>query len=398
VGEVTGASRLVAGSMVDCDPAESGCLLRYAYAPSLLPPPAAGVDSMWRYRDLLPVAGGPVRFPLPVGGSPLIAAPRLGTRLGLGDLWLKDETRGTSASNKDRATALVIESGLRHGADTVTVASTGNAAVATALGAAAAGLRATIFVPASVRPTRLALMLAAGARVLLVEAGYDTAFRLSREAAARFGWLDRNTGVNPLTIEAKKSVAFEVWEQLDRRAPDVVAAPVGDGPTLCGVAKGFRELVACGAIERPPRLLGVQAAGCQPLVRAWEGASPRPGERDPAGTIADGIAVSAPSSGDLVLYEVRHSDGAMVAVPDAALLEAIGALAATTGVLAEPAGAAAVAGLAAAFQRDLVSADALTVALVTGRELQAPASRAAPGRSWTIRGEIAEVEQALLGE
>ena len=361
VGTVTGSVR------------RAGCeWIEYDYRPALLPADPPGAFTMWRYRDLLPVADGPVRFPLPVGGTPLLPAPALRQALGMPHMWLKDETRSPTASNKDRATALVIEGGLRSGVRTITTASTGNAAVSTANGAAAAGLRAVIFVSSECRPEKLALMTRAGARVFQVPEGYAAAVDLSRAAAAAFGWLDRNTGVNPVTLEAKKTVAFEVWEQLGRALPDAVLVPVGDGPTLAALGKGFDELVRCGLTDRVPRLIGVQAAACQPLVRAWLGTDPEQAELDPAGTVADGIAVLRPATGDAVLEAVRGSGGGMVAVPDDALLRAVGTLAARAGVMAEPAGAAALAAVGPALDQGLLQPSDSVVLLVTGRGTGAP--------------------------
>jgi threonine synthase len=363
MGSVTGSART------------AGCeWLQYDYAPALVPDGAPDAFTMWRYRQLLPLAEGPVRYPLPIGGTPLLSVPALRAALGTPSLWVKDETRGPTASNKDRATALVIEDGLRHGQDTVTTASTGNAAIATAFGAAAAGLRAVIFVSADCQRDKLALMAQAGAWVFQAPGGYAAAADLSRAAAAEFGWMDRNTGVNPLTTEAKKTVALEVWEQLGRRMPDVMVAPVGDGPTLVALAKGFSELVSCGLAERTPRLVGVQARACQPLVRAWQGSVPGPGELDPGSTTADGIAVVRPAIGEAVLHAIRSTDGAMVAVGEAELGEAVGMLASTAGVGAEPAGAASVAGLRRALREGLVDPGETAVVLVTGREVKAAGS------------------------
>ncbi|MGY1642997.1 pyridoxal-phosphate dependent enzyme [Geodermatophilus sp. SYSU D00703] len=346
----------------------AGCeWLQYDYGPDLLPQDQPAAFTMWRYRDLLPVPSGPVRHPLPIGGTPLLSVPALRGALGTPDLWVKDETRNPTTSNKDRATALVIEDGLQRGVDTITTASTGNAAVSTAFGAAAAGLRAVIFVSLGCRPEKMALMTQAGAWVFQVPAGYAAATDLSRAAARTFGWLDRNTGANPVTLEAKKTVAFEVWEQLGRRVPDVVIAPVGDGPTLVALDKGFAELVRCGVVDRQPRLVGVQADHCQPLVRAWQGKPPAPSELDPAATAADGIAVLRPAIGDAVLDAVRRDDGAMVAVSEDALADAVGVLASRAGVGAEPAGAAALAGLWAALDQGLVDRAESVVLLVTGR-------------------------------
>jgi threonine synthase len=358
-----------------------GCeWLQYDYRPALMVTDQPCSFTMWRYRTLLPVTDGPVRYPLPIGGTPLLSAPALREALGTPRLWIKDETRSPSASNKDRATALVIENGLRRGVGTITTASTGNAAVSTAFGAAAAGIRAVIFVSSDCQPEKLALMTQAGAWVFQVPEGYAAAVDLSRAAARTFGWLDRNTGVNPVTIEAKKTVAFEVWEQLGRRMPDVMIAPVGDGPTLVALDKGFSELVRCGLATRQPRLIGVQAEHCQPLVRAWLGEAAEPAELDPAATVADGIAVVRPAIGDAVLDVMRRGGGGMVAVSDDALLRAVTTLAGRAGVGAEPAGAAVLAGLKAAIECDLVDRLETVVLLVTGREVKAGGASTDSGR------------------
>ncbi|MBP2183590.1 threonine synthase [Amycolatopsis magusensis] len=369
----------------------------YSYGPESLPEPGSGPWTMWRYRRLLPLGDGPIRYALPVGGTPLLGPAGLRARLGLPRLWLKDETWGPSASNKDRATALVIEAGLRAGAKTITTSSTGNAALATAIGAAAAALRAVIFVPIGCGAAKVELMRVFGADVVRVREGYRAAFDLSREAVARFGWLDRNTGVNPLTLEGKKTVAFEIWEQLGA-APEVVLVPVGDGPTLVGLAIGFRELAACGVIPAPPRLIGVQAAGCCPLVHAWSG---RGGPPPPVlGTIADGIDVPEPSIGERAVAEVRAGGGAFVAVTDDEMVTAMGELASFAGIGAEAAGAAATAGLRVALAQGLVDPAETAVALVTGRELSASEGIAPPGRLLTVNADAPGLwaELAALGE
>ncbi|MEJ8655021.1 pyridoxal-phosphate dependent enzyme [Streptomyces sp. MS1.AVA.4] len=373
----------------------SGCeWLQYDYRSALMTPDRPGSFSMWRYRKLLPVADGPVRYPLPIGGTPLLPAPALRKTLGTPRLWIKDETRNPTASNKDRATALVIEDGLRRGMDTITTASTGNAAVATAFGAAAAGMRAVIFVSADCRPEKLALMAQAGAWVFQVRDGYAAAVDLSRAAARSFGWLDRNTGANPLTIEAKKTVAFEVWEQLGRRLPDLMILPVGDGPTLVALDKGFTELVNCGLTTRKPRLIGIQAEHCQPLVRAWQDTPAKPADLDPTATVADGIAVLRPAIGEAALTVTRQSGGAMMAVTDTALLSAVSTLADTAGVNAEPAGAAALAGLNNAIAHGLADPSESVVLLVTGRETKASGEPAEQGRV-TLIDTLDQVEHAL---
>lgn len=367
--------------------------LHYDYGPSLLPPETPTNSGMWRYRDLLPLEDGKISYPLAIGDTPLVAPPRLRKLAGVPDLWLKDETRTPTGSNKDRATALILERAIRDGVRTVSCASTGNVAVSLAVGAAATGIEAVVFVPAEVNESKLRLMLLAGARVLKVEEGYEAAFDLSRRAARDFGWYDRNTGINPLTLEAKKTVALEIWEQLGRRVPDAIVLSVGDGPTLSAMVKGFRELMACGATDRLPRIVGVQAEGCQPLKRAWDTGEPvRPVRPE---TIADGIAVGAPVSAAMVLRDVQECGGAFVTVSDADILEAVRTLAAAGGVLAEPAGAAAFAALEPALKAGLVHPREQVVVHVTGTGLKTPQYLQPDQEASTIRASLEEVERAV---
>lgn len=366
----------------------------YDYARSLLPGPGTGAG-MWRYQALLPRPDEPTRYPLPVGGTPLRAPRALRQLLELPGLWLKDETTGPSASNKDRATALVIDEGLRTGVRVVSTASTGNAALSTAIGGAAAGLAVVIFVPDDCAPAKVDLMVARGAYVFRVREGYRAAFELSRRAAARFTWLDRCTGLNPLTVEAKKTTSFEVWEQLGQRAPEAVVLPVGDGVTLIGAAKGFRELVACGALQRVPRIIAVQAQNCAPLAARWHG-NPAPAHWP--GTVADGIEVPQPMLGDWTLDEVRDARGDFVTVSDAEILDAVDLLAGVAGIASEPAGAAAFAGLRRAVADGLLGARETVVAWVTGANLPAePAGAARPGAAVTISADLDAVAAALAG-
>ncbi|OLT14429.1 hypothetical protein BJF78_19485 [Pseudonocardia sp. CNS-139] len=246
--------------------------VRYDYRAELLDFGAGSAESatgLWRYAGLLPPFPGPVTYPLRVGGTALLRPAALARRIGLPNLLVKDETQGPSLSNKDRSTALVVEYARQTGAAAVAAASTGNVAASLAVGAAAVGIPAVIFVPSDVDPGKLMASATTGATIVLVEQGYQAAFALSRQMARRFGWLDRNTGVNPLTIEGKKTVAFEIWEQNGRRFPDTVVAPIGDGVTLYALAKGFAELAACGAPGRQPRIVGVQSSGCAPVASAW---------------------------------------------------------------------------------------------------------------------------------
>lgn len=340
----------------------------YPYHADLLPTSPDRGEGIWRWRRLLPLDGWGF-YPLQVGGTPLVASRRLRAELGVPGLVLKDETRTPTGSNKDRATALCLVDAARRGARAVACASSGNVACSLAAGAAAMDVSAYIFVSArSVSPAKVAFMRAFGATIFLVDAPYETAYRLCDEACARFGWYSRNTASNPLALQAKKTVAFEVWEQLGRTIPDVVYLPVGDGVTLAAFVHGCEELVRCGVAERLPRVVGVQAAGAAPLVSAdaagradWEPLTTR--------TIADGIDVGDPRFGRQALDAVRRTGGEWVAVTDDDLQAAIGTLARTAGILAEPAGAAALAGVAAHHER-LGDPEQTVVALVSGTGLK----------------------------
>lgn len=332
----------------------------FPYSPDLIPTPAEPAAGLWRWRRLLPLDGSAV-FPLEVGNTPLVRSARLRDATGLPGLVLKDETRTPTGSNKDRATALCCADALMAGATAIAAASSGNVAVSLAAGAAASGLEAYVFVSKrSVAPSKVALMRAFDATVFLVDAPYETAYRLSEAACARFGWYSRNTGANPLALQGKKTVAFEVWEQLGRRMPELAYLPVGDGVTLAAFVHGCEELVRCGVADRRPKVVGVQAAGSAPLARAFAA-----GRSDwspiAAHTFADGVAVGDPFYGRQALAAVRRTGGEFVEVTEEQIAEAIALLARTTGLLAEPAGAAALAGAIAHRSAEAAAAEAVLI-------------------------------------
>ena len=330
---------------------------------------ARGAQGIERVRPLLPLSERAPVLSLVVGDTPLLAAPRLRARFGMPALWVKDETRNPSASYKDRASALVCLKAAELGETTIVAASTGNAATALSCMAAALGQRAVILVPSSAPRAKLVQMLCYGAEVVPVDGTYDQAFELSLEATRELGWYNRNTAFNPFTVEGKKTSAFEIVDQLGGVAPDVVVVPTGDGVILSGIAKGFRDLVAAGAIERAPRMLAVQADGSAAIARAVRSGGVLEAEPS-AHTVADSICVAAPRAGLLAVREIRSSGGGAVLVSDEAILEAIGELARFGGVFAEPAGAASLAGLTAARQEGIVRGDEKVVLMVTGHGLK----------------------------
>ena len=322
--------------------------------------------TIWRYLPLLPVAE---RLPgPPVGWTPLVPAPKLAAALGLRQVLLKDDGRNPSASFKDRASAVAVQRARELGHKLVTGASTGNAASATAVLSAAVGMKSRIFVPKTAPRAKIAQLLTFGAEVLAVEGTYDQAFDLCLEATRQFGWYNRNTGYNPYTREGKKTVSFELCEQLGWHAPDLVVVPVGDGNIISGVGKGFHELMRLGLIDRMPWLLAAQAEGSAAIVNAVNGDGVI---RSVSGdTVADSISVSLPRDGDAAVKAIRAADGFGVTVSDDAILAAIPEIARAAGVFAEPAAACAWAGLKEAVRRKLVDPSWQVVVLVTGNGLK----------------------------
>jgi threonine synthase len=305
-------------------------------------------DGIFRYRPLLPTDAPPVG--LPVGGSALVPAPRLATRYGLRELWLKDETRNPTRCLKDRATAIGVSMAVAAGRRVLACASAGNAAISLAGFCASAGLECHAFVPAQASRTRLAWLRLFGARVRVSSGNYDQAFDECEREVAAHGWYSRNCALNPYLVEGKKTAAFEIVEQLGGAVPDLVVAPVGDGCTLGALGKGFRELRRCGITGAVPRLAGVQARAISPLVARWDAAAPgdEGRRRGPAGlatptdpaddtgtTRAASIAVRRPRNGRRVLREVADSGGTMVAVGDEETAAAQRRLAHDAGVAAE---------------------------------------------------------------
>jgi threonine synthase len=255
-----------------------------------------------------------------------------------------------------------------------------------------------IFVPHTAPKAKIAQLLVYGAMVLLVDGTYDDAFELCLEAAPEFGWYNRNTAYNPYMSEGKKTVAYEICEQLDGwAAPDVVVVPVGDGCIIGGVHKGFRDLLALSWIEQMPRILGVQAAGSSPLVDAWErgieGWEMVPVE---ARSVADSIVAGLPRDRIKALRAARETGGAFLRVSDEEIVAAIPTLAQGCGVFAEPAAAAAYAGLVKAVEQELVAADERVVVLATGSGLKDIATAMkSVGEPTVVRPDLDDVRYAI---
>lgn len=355
--------------------------------------------TIWRYKPLLPVRPDSPVPPLSVGWTPLYRADRLAAGLGLKHVWVKDDGRQPSASFKDRASVVAVVKAREKGAEIITTASTGNAGAALSAMCASVGQPNVIFVPQTAPPAKIAQLLVYGSTVILVRGTYDDAFELCAQAAKEFGWFNRNTGYNPYMSEGKKTVSFEVCEQLGWAAPDRIFVSVGDGCIIGGVHKGLRDLMALGWITQMPKIMGVQAAGSAALYDAWRtGISALEMKPIDAHTIADSISAGLPADRIKALAAVRQTDGAYIKVTDEEILAAIPALARGCGVFAEPAAAAAYAGLVKAVEQGLVHPDERIVVLSTGNGLKdIAAARKSVGEPLVVDKDLADVKRALKG-
>ena len=381
LSNVTGAKCTICGRITPAEPETTTCPhcggildieYDYDYIRSSIaknPMNERNGRTMWRYMEFLPVEGIGERPRLRVGGSPLYMADALGSLLGIRDLWIKDDGQNPTASLKDRASAMAVVKAEEAGRMTIACSSTGNAASSLAGNAAAAGLSTYIFVPSRAPKGKVAQLMMFGATVILVEGSYEDTFRISAEAIDRWGWYNRNAAINPYLMEGKKTVSLEIAEQLSFKVPDYVAVSVGDGCTIGGVWKGFKDLYGAGLIDRLARIISVQASGCCPINTAAAAGTMEwvPQEEN---TLADSIAVGVPRNPVKALRAIRESDGVVVNVSDEEIMEAMRLLGAHAGVFAEPAGAAGTAGLKKAVELGLIEKNASVVSIVTGNGLK----------------------------
>jgi threonine synthase len=323
-------------------------------------------EDLWKYGQLLPTSR---RSKLLVGSTPLYKFASLNEELGLRKLWIKDDTKNPTGSLKDRASAVVVVLAKELGYKAVACASTGNAACSLAGIAASEGIESYIFAPKSILLPKLNQLQIFNAKILKINASYDECFELCNQIAKKYNWYNRNTAYNPYTLDGKKTVAFEIVEQLRWKVPDKVFIPVGDGCIISSVWKGFKELREIGIIDEMPMLIGVQAEGCKPLKDAFDKNKEKP-ERTKPKTIAESIAVGEPKNGAMALRDVRKSKGKFVSVSDKEMLQAMKLLASTTGIFGELAGVASLAAIKKEGKKGNWDEDERTVALITGSGLK----------------------------
>ena len=310
--------------------------------------------SMWRYEPVLP-AGRDEAITLGEGFTPLLPLPRLGKTLGLSDLWVKDDGQNPTASFKARGMSAAVTMAKKLGATKLAAPSAGNAGGALAAYAAAASVQAHIYMPADVPQSNYLECSAAGARVTLVNGLISDCGRIVAERKQREGWFEVSTLKEPYRIEGKKTMGYEVAEQFGWELPEVILYPCGGGVGLIGMWKAFDELTQLGWIgSKRPKMIAVQAAGCAPIVRAFEAGETRSEFWEPATTVASGLRVPKALGDFLVLKAVRESDGTAIAITDEEMLDDGVLLATLEGVFAAPEGGACVSALRHLLKSDVV--------------------------------------------
>ncbi len=302
-----------------------------------------GPSNMWRYAPVLPPANGSI-VTLGEGWTPLVRTPRIAGQLGAEALWVKDEGLNPTASFKARGLSCAISMCVELGIRRVAIPSAGNAASALAAYAAAAGIESHIFMPRDVPQSNYLECMAYGAQVTLVDGLISDCGRLVAERGPEEGWFDVSTLKEPYRIEGKKTMGYEVAEQMGWELPDAIFYPTGGGVGMIGMWKAFEEMERLGWIgSRRPKMIAVQAEGCQPVVRAFQENETRSRFFEDPHTVAAGLRVPKPLGDFLILQAVRQSGGTAIAVSDDEMLDAGVQLASCEGIYAAPEGAACVA-------------------------------------------------------
>src|SRR3954469_18908451 len=333
---------------------------------------AGRASNMWRYRELLPLFDGEEPLTLGEGWTPLVHAKRLGADLGLDRLFVKDESLNPTNSFKARGLAAAVTKASLLGAKTLSVPSAGNAANAMAAYAAAAGIKAKVFMPRDVKPPFIQECELYGAEVHLVDGLITDAGRIAAETGKPLGWYDVSTLKEPYRIEGKKTMAYELGEQLEWHFPDWIVYPTGGGTGMVGMWKAFEEMEAIGwkTPGRRPKMVSVQAEHCAPIVKAFDEGRERSELFPNARTVADGLRVPKAIGDFLVLRAVRESGGTALAVTDADMVRDMKELGALEGISAGPQGGASLTALKQLLARGIVAPSETVVLFNTGGALK----------------------------
>jgi threonine synthase len=327
--------------------------------------------NLWRYREVLPVRDAQYRLTLGEGMTPLLDSARMATELDVRKLWIKDEGQNPTASFKARGLCMAVARAWELGAADLALPSAGNAGSAAAAYAAAAGMPVHIVVPSDTPNPIIVEMHALGADVSLIDGLITDAGARVAEGVKQHGWFDLSTLKEPYRVEGKKTMGYELFEQLGGRLPDVILYPTGGGTGLVGMWKAFDEMEALGWIGKArPRMISVQAEGCAPVVRAWENGDELAEPWQDAHTYASGLRVPKAVGDFLMLRAIRASNGAAIAVPDSAMEEGVQLMGRTTGIFAAPEGGAVAAAIPMLRDRGLLDPEEEIVLFNTGSGLK----------------------------
>jgi threonine synthase len=358
---------------------------------------ASGPLSIWRYSDLLPVTGT-TRVDLQAGFTPLIKAERLGEKLGLSNLYLKNDTVNPTGSFKDRVVSVALSAGIELGIKVASCASTGNLANSVAAHAAKAQMEAFVFIPADLEKVKILATAVYGAHIIAIDGNYDDVNRLCAEITSEEpDWGFANVNLRSFYSEGSKTLGFEIVEQLGWRFPDHVVVPVGSGSQLTKIDKAFRELYQVGLMETEPhvKISGAQPSGCSPVASAFIDGKDFIKPVKPQ-TVAKSLAIGNPADGPYALDVVRKTGGGFGSVTDDEILEAISLVASTEGIFVETAGGVTVATLARLARERVVDRDETVVAILSGNGLKTvEAIEAAVAKETVIRPSLEEFNDYL---
>lgn len=330
----------------------------------------AGPLNIWRYADLLPVAA-PREQRLAPGMTPLVSAPRLAAALGIGELWIKTDTANPTHSFKDRVVAVACAKALELSMDTLACSSTGNLANAVAARAAAEGIEGVVFVPADLEPEKLLATAVYGATLYAVQGTYDDCSRLNVELSFELPWGFVNTNLRSYYAEGSKTIAYEIVEQLGWELPTAVVSPIASGALYARLAKGFGEFIDLGLVQGSvPRIYGGQAAGCHPVVSAFE--EDRRVVPVRPNSIARSLAIGSPADGDIAVETAKATGGKIYSVPEEDIGTNMALLAEQAGVFGETAAGVTLGALREAVKRGELGEKDRVVLVVTGDGLKTP--------------------------
>src|SRR4051794_1553025 len=356
----------------------------------------AGPHTLWRYADFLPLEGPP-RSALPTGWTPLVRADRLAAKLGLGELYIKNETANPTHSFKDRVVSVGLARAQELGFQTVACASTGNLANAVAAHAAAAGLPSYVFIPADLEQEKILATGAYGTQIVAPGGNYAGVTRLCTEVSGDRPWAFVNVNVRPYYAEGSKTLAYETAEQLGWELPDRVVAPIASGSLYTKVARGFQDFIDAGLLSGDvPAMHGAQAEGCSPVAQAYAAGTDvcRPVKPD---TIAKSLAIGNPADGPYAVELARRTGGSVEAVSDDEIRAGIRLLAETTGIFTETAGGVTTAVLAKLAEQGAIDSSERVVLYITGDGLKTIDCVRGTFEVATIAPSVEEFDAAFAG-